>query len=113
MGEPVTRLYLDDINIGSWLTPDPQSVEPTQVVATASTVITITGDNFIAPVQVRLNDTPLPNATRINTNTITATVPPLPFGHYDVIVTNAGGQASGLADALLIGYEVYLPLIHR
>ena len=63
--------------------------------------------------QKELDDTPLPDATWINTNTIPATTPLLPFGRYDVIVTNAGGQASGLAGALLVGYEVYLPLIHK
>jgi hypothetical protein len=106
-------LSLDEISLGSWLTPDPQAITPEQIKVATTPIITITGDNFIAPVQVKLNDTPLPNATWINTNTITAAVPLLPFGRYDVIVTNAGGQASGLADALLVGYEVYLPLIHK
>ena len=112
-GNPFIQGYLDEVSLGSWLTPDPQAVTPHQIEATAATVITITGDNFIAPIQVRLNDTPLPDATWINTHTITATVPVLPPGRYDVIVTNAGGQASGLANALLVGYEVYLPLIQR
>jgi hypothetical protein len=105
--------YVDEVSLGSWLTPDPQAITPRQIKVATTPVITITGDNFIAPVQVRLDDTPLPDATWVNTNTITATVPVLPFGRYDVIVTNPGGQASGLASALLVGYEVYLPIIHK
>ena len=35
------------------------------------------------------------------------------MGHYDVIVINPGGQASGLSKALLIGHEVYLPLVRK
>ena len=112
-GKPYSAIALDEVFLGSWLTPDPQAITPEQIKVATTPVITITGDNFIAPVQVRLNNTPLPDATWINTNTITATVPVLPFGRYDVIVTNPGGQASGLAGALLVGYEVYLPLIHK
>jgi hypothetical protein len=112
-GSPFAQGYLDEISLGSWLTPNPQAVMPKQLEATTSNVITITGDNFIAPTQVRLNDTPLPDAHWVNTNTITATVPVLPIGRYDVIVTNPGGQASGLPSALLVGHEVLLPLIRK
>ena len=108
-----SQLRLDEISVGSWLTPDPQMIAPSRIDAGAASVITITGDNFIAPVKVKLDDTPLPDAHWIATGTITATVPGLPFGRYDVIVTNAGGQSSGLPGALLAGHEVLLPVIFR
>jgi hypothetical protein len=79
----------------------------------ATQVITIMGDNFIATPQLRLNDVPLSDVAWINTTTLTATVPALPFGHYDLIVTNPGGQASGLQRALLVGYEVLLPIVRK
>jgi hypothetical protein len=113
MGKPYSAIDLDEVLLGSWLTPDPQGVTPEQIEAIASTVITITGDNFIAPAQVRLGDTLLPDTYWVNTNTITATVPILPPDHYDVIVINPGGQASGLSKALLIGREVFLPLMRK
>ena len=79
----------------------------------AGSLITITGDNFIAPVQVKLDDVQLPDAQWVNTTIITATAPALPFGRYDVIVINAEGQAGGLPSALLVGYETFLPVIMR
>jgi hypothetical protein len=104
---------LDEISLGSWLTPDPQSITPWRLAVPATQVITITGDNFFATPQVRLNDVPLPDVTWINTTTLTATMPVLPFGRYDLIVTNPGGQASGLPRALLVGYEVMLPIVRK
>ncbi len=112
-GDGASRAYIDDVTLGSWLTPDPQTVTPSHIKVPASQVITITGDNFIATPQVRLNDVPLPDVTWINTTTLTATVPVLPFGRYDLIVTNPGGQSSGLPRALLVGYEVMLPLVRK
>jgi Tol biopolymer transport system component len=110
---PGAWTYIDDVSLGSWLTPDVQAITPGRTKAGAATAITITGDNFIAPIQARLDDISLPDAQWVNTNTITATTPNLPFGRYDVIVTNAGEQVSGLPDALLVSYETFLPVILR
>ncbi|MBP7688237.1 MAG: PD40 domain-containing protein [Thermoflexales bacterium] len=112
-GDSATRAYIDDVTLGSWLTPDPQALTPAHITTPATQVITITGDNFFATPQVRLNDVPLPDVTWIDTTTLTATVPVLPFGRYDLIVTNPGGQASGLPRALLVGYEVMLPIVRK
>jgi len=113
LGLPGAWAYIDDVTLGSWLTPDPQTIEPVHLTTPASQVITITGDNFFATPQVRLNDVPLADVTWVNTTTLTATVPVLPVGHYDLIVTNPGGQASGLPRALLVGYEVMLPVVRK
>ncbi len=113
LGLPGAWAYIDDVTLGSWLTPDPQTIEPVHLTTPASQVITITGDNFFATPQVRLNDVPLADVTWVNTTTLTATVPLLPFGRYDLIVTNPGGQASGLPRALLVGYEVMLPIVRK
>ena len=112
-GKPYSAVYLDEISLGSWLTPYPQTITPWHIKDSATHVITITGDNFLATPQVRLNDVPLPDVTWIDTTTLTATVPALPFGCYDLIVTNPGGQASGLPRALLVGYEVLLPIVSK
>jgi hypothetical protein len=34
-------------------------------------------------------------------------------GRYDLIVTNPDGQASGLPCAVLVGYEVMLPIVRK
>jgi Tol biopolymer transport system component len=111
MGMPYSAVYLDEVSLGSWLTPDPQTITPNRIEANASTVIAITGDNFIDPPQVRLNDVPLPDAHWVNTNTITATVPALLNGRYDVIVINPGGQASGVPYGLTVGRLAFLPML--
>lgn len=112
-GDSAARAYIDDVTLGSWLTPDPQAIGPAHITTPISQVITITGDNFFTTPQVRLNDVPLPDVTWIDTTTLTATVPVLPFGRYDLIVINPGGQASGLPRALLVGYEVMLPIMRK
>lgn len=113
MDLPGAWAYIDDVSLGSWLTPNPEVITPTQIPAKAATVITITGDNFLTTPQVRLNDVALSDVTWINTTTLTVTVPMMPFGHYDLSVTNPGGQASGLSSALLVGSELYLPIVRK
>lgn len=70
-------------------------------------------DNFIASPQVRLNDAVLPDARWINTNTLTATLPAVSPGFYDVVVTNPGGQESALQRGLAVGKQAYLPVIFK
>lgn len=113
MNLPGAWTYIDDVSVGSWLTPDPQTVTPQELKPAATSVITITGENFLAVPQVRLNNVTLSDVTWINTTTLTATVPILPCGRYDLIVANPGGQASGLPQALLIIYKVMLPMVRK
>ena len=56
---------LDDVTIGSWTTPYAQVIAPDQLAAVTTGVITITGDNFLATPQVKLNDVPLSDVTWI------------------------------------------------
>lgn len=114
-----TQAFLDEISIGSWLSPAPVAVQPQQVRAGQSAVITITGLNFIGttpgePYPIRLNDAQLLDAHWIDSTTLTATAPhSMPFGATDVFVTNPGGQTGALSDGLLIGERVCLPLVFK
>jgi hypothetical protein len=115
-------VQLDEVSIGSWLTPAPQAVTPDQIDVWTSTVITITGENFITippgtlaierPL-VHLNNIPLTDVHWVNSTTLTATTPTLPLDIYDVVVTNPGGQASAVPHELIVGRRAYLPVVFR
>lgn len=109
------RIVLDDVSMSSWNTPVPAQAAPSRFVSIApGAVITISGDNFIPPVQVRAGNTPLQNVQWVDEKTIIATLPAsLPFGRHDVVVTNAGGQENGLPSAIVIGAESYIPIALR
>ena len=113
---------VDEVVLGSWQTPIIEQVTPARIDAHVSTVITLTGQNFLVePLNsdyitvptVLLNMTPI--ATHwISTTTLTATVPvTIPFGLYTVWVSNPGDFRSALPDSLRVGYAVILPLIAK
>jgi hypothetical protein len=109
-----TFVRLDEVSLGSWLTPVISNVAPSQIEAHASTVITITGDNFIMTPTVRLNETAITAVVFVDERTLQVTVPDsLAPGRYDVWVVNPGGQESVLSRRLMVGKEVLLPIIKR
>lgn len=113
--EPYVRFLLDDISLGSWLTPVPLAVDATHLILPNSpTQITITGENFLQGATIRLNDIPLQNVQWLDEHTLQATIPAgLEPGRYHLWVTNPGGQASVLANAILAGTEIFLPQVTR
>ena len=113
-GEPGVYLLLDDVSLGSWRTPVVQSVSPSRIEPWTTTLITITGENFIATPTLRLNDIPVPDVLWVDEDTLRATLPPdLPPGVYHVWVTNPGGQEAVLPAGLNVGTQVYLPAVFR
>lgn len=114
-GRVAGQAVIDDISLSSWLTPVPKQAVPARFASIApGTTITITGENFIAPIQARAGNTPLQNVQRVDENTIVATLPSsLLFGRHDMYITNAGGQENVLPSAILIGAEAYAPIILR
>jgi len=114
-GEPMVYLDLDDISIGSWLTPVIETIIPSEIHdPSLSQTITITGENFIKTPAIFVDQVPVnsANVTWINEFTIKLVLPQniLP-GFHDLKVVNPGGQASLLAGAIRIGYFSILPLI--
>jgi hypothetical protein len=111
----VVYAFLDDVSLGSWLTPVPTAVDIIHIPLPSGPVqITITGENFIATPTVKLNNTSLEDVQWIDEHTLQATVPAnLPPGRYNLWVTNPGGQTSVLAGAILVGEEFFLPLVVR
>ena len=62
--------------------------------------ITIKGDNFQQGVTVKLGNTVLTNVVVADKNTITATVPALTLGIYDLSVQNTLGLVGKLLNAI-------------
>jgi hypothetical protein len=107
---------LDDISLGSWLTPVPTQTSITQLPANAPTQpITITGTNFIATPTVELNGSiALGNVQWLTETQLIAELPAnLPPGIYDLWVTNPGGQESVLQNAIRVGQQLYLPFVRK
>jgi Tol biopolymer transport system component len=108
-----TNATLDEVSLGSWLTPVPQAVIPNRLDVMSSSVVTITGDNFVPETQVWFNGIPSLDVHLINAKVLTAVVPALAQGRYDLVVANPDGRTGALPDALLIGHEVSLPLVMK
>lgn len=106
------RIWLDEISLGSWLTPIVTDVSPSKVDVSAGKVITITGQNFITTPAAQAGNTALLNVQRLNDTTLRATLPTgLSPGKYDIWVINPGGQDNVLPGGLQVGKLVYLPTI--
>lgn len=105
---------LDEISLGSWLTPVVTDASPGQLDAWASATITVTGDNFITTPVVYLEDIPIPGVTMSDEHTLHLTLPAeLGPGIYDIWVENPGGQRGVLHAGLVLGKSTFLPLLAR
>ncbi len=116
-----TWTYIDQVSLGSWLTPLPTAVNPHALEARASTIVTITGENFVVVPpgslyiegpEVRLDDVLLTDTRWITFSTLTTRVPgTLSPGIYDLRVINPGGQEGVLSNGVVVGKQVFLPLL--
>lgn len=105
------RAYVDEVSLGSWLTPVVEEVSPSRIDGRAAAEITIRGDNLLGTPTVRLRRNVL-QVQRIDEHTLRATVPEgLWPGVYDLWVANPGGQEGALPGGLTIGQQCYLPAI--
>jgi hypothetical protein len=114
ISEPYAQLTLDEVSIGSWLTPVPLVVTPPQVDVGESAAITITGDNFLEGAQVRLDHITVTDTYWIDAETLTATVPvEMTAGIYGLWVVNPGGQEGLLRGGFQVGEILFLPTVRR
>jgi hypothetical protein len=105
-------LQVDDVVLGSWLTPVIDDVTPNQIDAWSSTPLTVAGSNFTTTSILRINNMILGNIQWIDEQTLLATTPAaLPPGIYDVWITNLAGQESVATNALRVGKQVFLPSV--
>ncbi len=107
------RVDLDEVTLGTWLTPLVQQVTPVRLDAYATSVITLTGENFLAEPLVLLNGLPI-STTWLSTTTLTATVPnTLTFGAYSVQVQNPSSHRGAWSQRLIVGHQTYLPIMSK
>jgi hypothetical protein len=113
-GEPLNALYLDDLSLGAWLTPQIDQVIPQNIRQPGK--ITILGENFIQKPGVLVGQTTLPSASVnwVDEHTLEVSLPNnISVGIYDLKVINPGGQAAILPGAFRLGWFLDLPLIVR
>src|SRR5262249_42459402 len=111
-GDPPIHVWVDDLSLGSWLTPVISSVVPGHVAVWATTPVTVTGANFMPLSTIRIGSAPASGVQWVDEYTLRANVPvSLMPGVYDVTVSNPSGQESILPSGLRVGIQLYLPLI--
>ncbi len=112
VGFPPAQATIDEVSLGSWLTPVIHEVWPSQVEAWVITPITVTGENFVVTPTVRLNEMALDDTQWIDEQNLRVILPAdLRPGVYNVWVTNPGGQEAVLTGGLRIGWQIYLPTL--
>ena len=110
VGEPFSRLRLDDISIGSWLTPQISSVSPSQIPPETYLPVTISGENFIDTPSVTVGGLLASQVNMVDEHTLIALLPSvLVPGIYPLVVTNPGGQQA-VYPALNVGEHIFIPL---
>ncbi len=103
---------VDEVSLGSWLTPVVQSASPQPLEANKAVQVTIYGANFIAPTTVKIGNRTADSVEYIDENTLVAHfnqgVPP---GLQTLQVINPGKQEGLLP--VHVGRLVYVPLIKK
>lgn len=104
---------IDEIVLGSWTTPLVSGLSATAFDAPAGT-LTVTGDNFLPGVSVRIGGQPAA-VTRVDAQHLTVTVPPsVAYGRQMLVVVNPDGFATAASVSIQVGRGlVYLPGVLR
>ena len=111
LAQGLLTTHIDDITVGSWLTPVIDQVLPGKTDPGMPAVLTILGDNFSAVPSVRLGGVALVNVIWIDEHTLQCTLTSsLAPGAYDLWVTNPTGHQAVKTRAVLVGEALYLPL---
>jgi len=82
--------------------PTLTNINPNITDARGGDTVIITGNNFIVGATVTLNGTALTSVSVDNSTTITATIPALTVGMYDLVVINPDAQSATLLNAFVV-----------
>jgi len=109
------EVYLYNVSLGDWTTPSITALSPGSFTEFwDDQAITVTGQNFVDPVSVKLDDFDVPGVVFVDSSTLQLTLPPgLPFGFYTLKVTNPSGQEAIRFNALRLGLAFFLPTIMK
>lgn len=105
------RLYLDDVSLGSWMTPVPQTIHPRVVEAHRVTPITILGENFFEGAQVYAGNTLLSSSWISDTQMAVIVPSSLTMGLHPLRIVNPGGQTGFAPQSLQVGTTTYIPVL--
>lgn len=107
------RIALDEVTIGSWRTPLSRAAHPNPVEPYISVPITVTGENFLEGATLWIDGVPL-TTNWLDSTQQTATIPgTLSLGMHLLEVQNPGGQTVAVPGGLVVGRQVFLPLVLR
>jgi hypothetical protein len=107
-------VYVDDISLGSWLTPILSGVDKMHFPEWSDASLSVRGQNFLSGATIWLGDYPLDQTVWIDAQSLQATIPAsVPPGIYDLSVFNPGGQESVQLKAIQLGTGVYLPVVQQ
>lgn len=108
------NVTVDNVSLTSWATPQLLTVSPAAIpYPYASTVVTVTGENLIAPLTIIINDTEI-DATIVDAQTATFILPDtLPPGWHTVGLRNGMGVPATWDGILKLGTSIALPVIYR
>lgn len=110
--DPYVALKLDDISLGSWLSPRISMLNPPHPPAMLPFVLQIEGDNFIQTPQVFIDGVAATSIEWLSENLLQATFSSaFSEGYHELWLSNPNGP--GTAEKILIGETVYIPTIHR
>ena len=111
-GDFYQTLLVDNVTVGSWLTPVPAAVQPEAASSGVASRLTIRGENFLPGAAVRINTTSLAGVAWIDEQTLEADLPAgFAPGLYNLWVSNPGGQMGVLPSGLRVGHSAWLPLV--
>jgi Tol biopolymer transport system component len=106
-------IWLDEISLGSWQTPQITAVSPTRWSYQQPATLVITGTNFINTPSLFLNEIALDNVVWVNGSRLQVNIPAtLPEGNYRLTVVNPNGNKAIASQTFTVTQErLFLPLI--
>ncbi len=116
-GDLNLRAFVDDVALGSWLTPMIYGVTPAQIDAGNAGTFRVVGINLMQSLTVRVilgdQEIPVDKMTWIDESTLDIDLPALGPGLYDLWVINPGGQQSVRVGAIRVGKQSFLPSVAK
>jgi hypothetical protein len=113
-GEPLIQADIDDISLGSWMTPVVESVSTLSLPQYKNAQITIVVENLTGTPTARLGNVTLLNTVVLDGRTVRATIPEtMSPGIYPLQVINPGGQPSPITFQVKLGSFLYLPVLGK
>ena len=84
------------LNAFTYIAPPPgiDGIAPSSGLAAGGSSVTISGNNFQAGLSAAIGGQNLTSLTVVNSSTVSGTVPTLPLGTADIVVTNPDGQSA-------------------